>query len=158
MTAEFIRDYAWIAWLVIILIFVIIEVLTVDLTFLMLSIGSVGGLVASAVGTPWWVQILVAGTLAVLLLFAVRPALLRALKRGGDPARSNIDALMGISGTVITDFSGTAGSVKLANGETWTARLPEVAGALPLQAGDRVVVTAIEGATAVVVPAERTAL
>jgi len=158
MTAEFIRDYAWIAWLVIILIFVIIEVLTVDLTFLMLSIGSVGGLIASAVGTPWWVQILVAGALAVLLLFAVRPALLRALKRGGDPALSNLDALMGIGGTVITDFSGTAGSVKLANGETWTARLPEVAGALPLQAGDRVVVTAIEGATAVVVPAERTAL
>jgi membrane protein implicated in regulation of membrane protease activity len=44
--------------------------------------------------------------------------------------------------------------VKLANGETWTARL---SGAdRTLVEGERVVVTAIEGATAVVVPAERT--
>ena len=33
-------EFAWIAWLVLILIFVIIEMLTVDLVFLMLAIGS----------------------------------------------------------------------------------------------------------------------
>lgn len=179
MTAEFIDAYAWIFWLGLILVFVIVEVLTVDFTFLMLALGSVGGLLAGIAGAEWWLQILVAAVLSVLLLFAVRPPLLRALKRGGDPTLSNVDALLGLTGVVVNDFGGNAGHVKLANGETWTARLsenasPTAAGAksshashsshaLPLpgaaralEEGDLVVVTAIEGATAVVVPAERT--
>ncbi|WP_236720236.1 NfeD family protein [Rathayibacter sp. VKM Ac-2630] len=47
------------------------------------------------------------------------------------------------------------GQVKLANGETWTARLSPLVESRPLGLGERVVVTAIDGATAVVVPAER---
>lgn len=154
MSAEFVTEYAWIFWLALILIFVIVEVLTVDLTFLMLGLGSIGGLLTAVLGLPWWVQILVAGTLSVLLLFALRPPLLRLLKSGGDPAKSNVDALLGLRGTVSSDFAGTTGHVKLANGEIWTARLA-IPPAFPLQTGDRVVVTAIEGATAVVVPTER---
>jgi membrane protein implicated in regulation of membrane protease activity len=176
MTAEFIDAYAWIFWLGLILVFVIVEVLTVDFTFLMLALGSVGGLLAGVAGAEWWLQVLVAAVLSVLLLFAVRPPLLRALKRGGDPTLSNVDALLGLTGVVVNDFAGNAGHVKLANGETWTARLSETvlprsadaksshsSHALPgptsarvLEEGDLVVVTAIDGATAVVVPTERT--
>ena len=155
MTAEFIDNYAWVFWLALILLFVIVEVLTVDFTFLMLALGSVGGLVAGLFDAPWWAQLLVAAVLAVLLLFAVRPPLLRALKKGGDPTLSNVDALLGLSGVVSADFAGDSGHVKLANGETWTARLA-TSGVTPLEAGDTVVVAAIEGATAVVVPVERT--
>ena len=154
MILEFLISYAWIVWIALILVFGIIELTTLEFTFLMLSIGSLGGLVSYFVGADWWVQILVAGALSVLLLFALRPALLRALKKGGDPALSNVDALMGLAGTVTNDFSGNASHVKLANGETWTARLSGTD--RTLVEGERVVVTAIEGATAVVVPAERT--
>lgn len=154
MSAEFVSEYAWIFWLALILIFVIVEVLTVDLTFLMLSVGSIGGLLAAALGLPWWVQILVAGVLSVLLLFALRPPLLRLLKSSSEPLKTNVDALLGLRGTVSADFAGAMGHVKLANGEMWTARLA-IPPAVPLQAGDRVVVTAIEGATAVVVLTER---
>jgi membrane protein implicated in regulation of membrane protease activity len=155
MTADFIDNYAWVLWLALILLFVIVEVLTVDFTFLMLALGSVGGLLAGLFDAPWWMQLLVAAILSVLLLFAVRPPLLRALKKGGDPALSNVDALLGINGVVSADFTGDSGHVKLANGETWTARLA-TSGVTPLEAGDVVVVAAIEGATAVVVPVERT--
>jgi membrane protein implicated in regulation of membrane protease activity len=151
---EFIQTYAWVFWLVLILIFVIIEVLSVDFTFLMLAIGSLGGLILGLFGTPWGYQVVLAGVLAILLLFTVRPPLLRLLKRGGDHTRSNVEALMGVAGTVLADFNGKPGIVKLANGETWTAKLagsPET----PLQEGDRVVVTAIDGSTAIVAPAER---
>ena len=102
----------------------------------------------------WWMQIFVAGALSVLLLFALRPPLLRLLKSGSDPLKTNVDALLGLRGTVSADFAGAMGHVKLANGETWTARLA-IPPPSPLQAGDRVVVTAIEGATAVVVLTER---
>ena len=155
MSANFIEDYAWVFWLALILLFVIVEVLTVDFTFLMLALGSVGGLVAGLFNAPWWVQLFVASVLSVLLLFAVRPPLLRALKAGADPALSNVAALLGMGGVASADFEGDAGRVKLVNGETWTARLA-VPGGIPVEAGDTVIVAAIEGATAVVVPVERT--
>jgi membrane protein implicated in regulation of membrane protease activity len=155
MILDFLASYAWIVWLALILVFGIIEMATLQFIFLMLAIGSLGGLVAGLLGAPWWVQVIVAAVLSMLLLFAVRPPLLRRLGRGGDPARSNVDALLGLAGIVTNDYSGNASHVKLANGETWTAKLSEDR---PLVEGERVVVTAIDGATAVVAPAERTAL
>ncbi len=154
MFLDFLSSYAWVAWLALILVFGIIEMATLQFIFIMLAVGAVGGLVAGLIGLPWWAQIIVAALLSILLLFAVRPPLLRRLGRGGDPARSNVDALLGQSGIVTMDFSGNATHVKLANGETWTAKLD--ADRSPIE-GERVVVTAIDGATAVVVPAERTA-
>jgi len=43
--------------------------------------------------------------------------------------------------------------VKLANGETWTSRLSTGSEEHALAEGEKVVVTTIDGATAVVVPA-----
>ncbi len=154
---EFLTTYAWIFWIVLILVFAIIEISTLEFTFLMLAAGSLGGLVSGLFGLPWWGQFIVALVLALLLLFAVRPPLLRALGRGGDPARSNVDALLGMAGVVTNDLSGNANHVKLTNGDTWTARLSNQTGERVLVEGERVTVTAIDGATAVVVPAERTA-
>ncbi|MBF4462325.1 MULTISPECIES: NfeD family protein [unclassified Rathayibacter] len=147
-------DYAWILWIALILVFVVVEMLTLDFTFLMLAVGSVGGLAAGLFGTPFGVQVIVAAVLSALLLFAVRPPLLRLLKRGGDPTPTGAEALLGLSGSVVLGGSG-ASQVKLANGETWTARLSPLVESRTLGVGERVVVTAIEGATAVVVPAER---
>jgi membrane protein implicated in regulation of membrane protease activity len=154
MILDFLLTYSWIVWLALILIFAIIELTTLEFTFLMLALGSLGALISGLLGLPWWGQIIVAAVLSVLLLFALRPALLRALKRGGDPALSNVDALLGLTGVVTNDFSGNANHVKLINGETWTARLS--GGDRALVEGERVVVTQIDGATAIVVPAERT--
>jgi membrane protein implicated in regulation of membrane protease activity len=153
MAGDFISTWAWVFWLALILIFAIIEVNTLDLTFLMLAVGSIGGLVAGLLGVPWWWQALVAFVLSLALLGFVRPPLLRALRRGGDPARSNVHALLGIGGTVVVAFEDGRGQVKLANGETWTSRLSPDAPASSLPEGERVVVSSIDGATAVVVPA-----
>jgi membrane protein implicated in regulation of membrane protease activity len=154
---DVLTTYAWIFWIVLILVFAIVEISTLEFTFLMLAGGSLGGLVSGLFGLPWWGQFIVALVLALLLLFAVRPPLLRALGRGGDPARSNVDALLGLSGVITNDFTGNANHVKLTNGDTWTARLSNQTGDRVLVEGEKVTVTAIEGATAVVVPVERTA-
>jgi membrane protein implicated in regulation of membrane protease activity len=159
---DVVTQYAWIIWIALVLLFVVVEVTTLELTFLMLAIGSVGGLLADLFGAPWWLQIVVAAVLAVLLLFTVRPPLLRALGRGGDPTPSNVEALLGLRGTVVVALGPDAGQVKLTNGDTWTARLLPTgsaktpAGSLPpavLDTGSTVVVTAIDGSTALVVPA-----
>ena len=156
MPLDFLTTYAWIFWLALILIFIIVEVTTLEFTFLMLAVGSLGGLVSGLLGLDWWAQIIVASLLSVLLLFVVRPPLLRMLRRGADPTRSNVDALLGLSGVVTADITGNVSHVKLTNGETWTVKLSSLTEDRLLQEGERVVVTAIDGATAVVVPAERT--
>lgn len=148
-------QYLWIVWLVFILIAVIIELLTLEFTFLMIAVGSLGGLGANLLGLEWWMQIGIAAILSVLLILTIRPFMLRALRRGGDPTPSNIDALSGMTARVVLAIGENGGQVRLANGETWTARLSEVTEQRPVEAGERVVVTAIEGSTAVVVPAER---
>ncbi|GAA0961422.1 NfeD family protein [Frigoribacterium faeni] len=157
---DVVTQYAWIVWIALILLFVVVEVTTLELTFLMLAVGSAGGLVARLLGSPWWLQIVIAAVVAVLLLFTVRPALLRALKQGGDPTPSNVDALLGLRGTVVVPIGDDAGQVKLTNGDTWTARLltaPPGPGEphQALDTGAPVVVTAIQGSTALVVPVGR---
>lgn len=158
MDPQSVLQYAWIVWLALALIFVVVEVFTLDFTFLMLAIGSVGGLLSSLVDVPWWVQIIITALLSLALLFLVRPPLLKALRRGGDPTPSNVEALLGLNGTITTAFVEGVGYVKLTNGETWTAKVPPVGVDHPLAIGTRVIVVAIEGATAVVEPAERTGL
>jgi membrane protein implicated in regulation of membrane protease activity len=158
MLLDFLMDYAWVVWICLILIFLVVEVFTLDFTFLMLGVGSIAGLLASFTPLAFWVQIVIAGVVSVLLIFAVRPPLLKRLRNGEDPTRSNVDALLGQAGTVATDFVAGNGYVKLSNGETWTARLSEVSADTALEAGDRVVVISIDGATAVVAPVERTIL
>ena len=157
MDGDLLTTWSWAFWLAIILVFIIVEVMSLEFTFLMLAVGSLGGLLAGLLGLPWWAQIIVAGVLAVLLLFFVRPPLLRAVRRGGDPARSNVDALLGMQGTVVVAFHDGRGQVKLANGETWTSRLAEGSGGAAPDEGDKVIVTAIDGATAVVVPSRTSA-
>lgn len=152
MDGDFLTTWSWVFWLAVILVFIIVEVTSLEFTFLMLAVGSLGGLVAGLLGAEWWVQIIVAGVLALILLFFVRPPLLHALRRGGDPARSNVDALLGLQGSVVVAFDDGRGQVKLANGETWTSRLADGTGETALSEGEKVVVTAIDGATAVVVP------
>jgi membrane protein implicated in regulation of membrane protease activity len=151
MPADVLTSWAWVFWLALILVFLVIEVLSLSFVFLMLAVGSLGGLVAGLLGAQWYVEFLVAAILSLLLLFFVRPPLLRLTHRGADPARSNIDAVLGTAGTVVIAFQEGRGQVKLANGETWTARLLHHQ-TDALVEGDRVQVDSIDGATAVVSP------
>lgn len=146
---QIVEQWAWIGWLVLMLIFLVIEMLTLDLTFLMLSIGGLAGLGADLLGAPLWLQVIVAAAVAAILLFALRPPLLRRLHRGEDTTPSNIEALLGIEGRVLATVSGVSGQVKLANGDVWTARTD---GPGELEPGSAVRVARIDGATAFVRP------
>lgn len=145
-----VEQWAWIGWVVLILVFLVIEMLTLDFTFLMLSIGGLAGLGADLLGAPLWLQVIIAAVVAALLVMFLRPPLLRRLRRGEDPTPSNVDALIGIPGTVVASVGAHGGQVKLANGDVWTARTESG----ELEPGVRVEVSRIDGATAVVRPVE----
>ncbi len=145
-------QWTWIVWLSLALIFIVIEIFTLEFTFAMLSAGALlGGLGTTLLGGPWWLQILLAATLAALLLFLIRPALLRLLRSSEDRTKHNIDAIAEQIGRVEAAFVDGRGEVKLDNGERWSARLPDGEMAV-LAPGDEITVVRVIGATVEVRP------
>jgi len=138
-----IAAYAWIGWVAVIAIVLVIEMLSGEFTFLMIAIGATAGLIASLVGAPIWLQIIIAAVAAVALLLFLRPPLLRRLRKPHDPMLFNVDALLGMPGTVQQPVTPIAGVVKLADGQTWSAR---TAMATEIPAGAVVYVQSVKGA------------
>jgi membrane protein implicated in regulation of membrane protease activity len=134
-------------WLIAALFLAGAEVLTGDLSLLMLG----GGALAAA-GTSWlfglpiWADGLVFLIVSVLLLVGVRPALRRRMAAGkGLP--EPMKALEGKSALVLDRVARHEGQVKL-DGQVWTAR-PYNDDDI-YQPGEHVTVMHIDGATAVV--------
>jgi membrane protein implicated in regulation of membrane protease activity len=154
VVVEWILDitaYLWLVWLVIVLTAVVVELLTLEFTFLMIAAGAlVGGLGANLLGFPWWAQVAAAAIVTALLLLLIRPVLLRTVGKNDPLIPTNVDALANMEATAVVDFEGGAGMVKLRNGETWTARL--VAPDLEVSNGQALRVVSIDGATVVVDP------
>lgn len=146
---EFIEQWAWVGWLVLIALFLAIEVMSGELTFLMLALGSTAGIVSAIARAPLWLQIIIAAIAAVLCLTLLRAPLLRRLRRTSDPQKFNVDALIGRAGVVTETVTAISGRVKLANGDSWSARVEDGTDLLP---HTPVVVRAIRGATAIVAP------
>lgn len=144
---ELATEWAWIGWLVLIAVFLVIEMLTLDFTFLMLGLGSAVGLLTGLLGLPLWAQLIVAAAAAALFILTIRPPLLRRLHRNEDPTKSNVDALIGLRGTALADITQVSGQVKVSNGDTWTARVET---SIPIPQGAPVAISAINGATAIV--------
>ena len=125
----------------------IVEVFTLDLTFAMLAGGAIAGGVAALLGLPWWVCVIIACAVAALLLFALRPYLLKSIRRRSDLIETNTAALVGAEARTLDEVTEIAGRVKL-NGEVWSARTQDDAPVIP--EGAEVVVIEIRGATAIV--------
>ena len=138
----------WLWWIGGALVLGILEMLSLDLVLIMFAGGAVAGGIASALGAPIGIQILVAALTSVVLLAALRPWLLRRLKKRIPLEETNVAALVGRGAVVVSTVTLEGGRVKL-NGEVWSART-SVAEAIP--PGTQVRVGRIDGATAVVEP------
>ncbi len=138
----------WLWWVGGGLLLGIAEMISLDLIFLMLAGGAIAGAVANALGASIPVQIIAAAGVAVVLLFALRPWLLRHLRTRTTLVETNAAALVGRTAVVLAPTTDAGGRVKLA-GEVWSARA-DLAGAV-FRPGDEVLVSRIDGATAVVI-------
>jgi membrane protein implicated in regulation of membrane protease activity len=148
---EWLGDTWWSLWLTAFLAFAVIEMITLDLFFIMLGGGALAALVADFAGADLWLQIVVFCVVSLLMIAFVRPVALSHLKKGPAEQRTNVDRLIGEQALVMEAVSSTGGLVKI-GGDVWSARS---AGAV-LPAGHKAVVSAIDGATAVVsAPAEQ---
>lgn len=150
---EWLNENWWALWLTVFLAFAVVEMLTLDLFFIMLGGGALAGLLADFAGADFWLQIVVFCVVSLLMVVFVRPVALKHLKKGPADQRTNIDRLIGESALVMETVSTSSGLVKI-GGDVWSARSENGV----LNAGQRVVVSAIEGATAVVAPQPETAV
>jgi membrane protein implicated in regulation of membrane protease activity len=142
---EWLGENWWALWLSAFLAFAVIEMITLDLFFIMLGGGTLAAMVADFAGADPWLQIVVFCVVSLLMIAFVRPVALSHLKKGPSEQRSNVDRLIGEQAVVMESVSSDGGLVKI-GGDIWSAR--SAAGVLP--AGQKVVVAAIDGATAVV--------
>ncbi|MDR2566644.1 MAG: NfeD family protein [Bifidobacteriaceae bacterium] len=142
-------EWLWLWWLIGALLLGVVEMMTVDFTFLMLSVGALAAAGAAWLHAPWWVTVIVFAVVSVVMLATVRPLLLRFLKVKADTRPvSGAAALVGKPAEAVTAIDEHGGRAKI-GGDVWTARL-EGEGVVP--PGTELVVTAIDGATSVVAP------
>jgi len=130
----------------------VVEIFTLDLTLLMLAGGALAGGTVMLLDGPVILAVVVAAAVSSLLLFALRPWLLRSMRKRGAPlVETNSAALVALHARTLDEVTANGGRVKL-RGEVWSARIEE--GAKIIQEGADVVVVKIEGATAIVAPAK----
>lgn len=141
---------SWVWWVIAAVGLGIVELLTVDLIFLMLALAALCAALASALGAPLIVQVAVFAVAAVVLLFLVRPWAKAHLARSTPNIHTNAMSLLGMNAVVTQALEGDDGRVRL-DGEIWSARTATGA-CLPV--GTAVTVTSIDGATAIVAPKE----
>ncbi|MET0624842.1 MAG: NfeD family protein [Pyrinomonadaceae bacterium] len=141
-------NWSWILWTVLGVILVIAEVFTPGFVLLWFGVGALAAALASFLG---------AGFAAQFILFIAVSTALTALSRTifvnyfagrdeGGGLKSGAETLPGQVGTVVGSSQGALneGAVKVF-GSVWTAYPAE--GEPPLEAGDRVVVESLRGAS-----------
>ena len=134
-------------WFVGAMLLGILEIFTLDLTFAMLAGGAIAAGIVALLDFPLWASIATFAIVSAILLFVLRPSLMRHFKSGATATGSA--ALVGRQAIALDPVTTRAGRIKL-NGEVWTARTREGEVAESAYA----TVVAIEGATAIVTAKE----
>lgn len=128
-------------WLAALIVFAVVEAVTVGLTSIWFAVGALGALGAVGLGASLLVQVVVFLVLSAASMVLVRPMAQKYLKPGYSP--TNADRVIGTLGLVTEDIDNMEGKglVNL-SGQVWTARS---AGEERIPAGTEVRVLRIEG-------------
>lgn len=141
------EDYVWIIWVVLGVILLVAEIFSTGFVLLWFGVGALIAALANIAGFGYPVQFLTFFVVSMALTVASRTIFNRYFvrkERGG--LKTGVEALPGKIGTVVASSRGALheGAVKV-YGSTWTAYPAE--GEPELEAGDRVVVESVRGAS-----------
>lgn len=137
----------WILWLIAAVALGVAEVFTGTFILLMLGAGAIGGAAVAGLGAPVWTQALVFALISLLSLALVRPTVQRHLHTHAESAPMGLEAIEGSAGLVLERIDMDHGLIKI-DGELWSARPYDAS--QTFDAGDRVRVIEVRGATALV--------
>lgn len=141
---------AAIVWLVLMIVFLLMEASTVTMVSLWFAAGALTATVTALLGGPFWLQTVLFFAVAVITLLLLRPL----AKKHFTPklTKTNVDSVIGSSGLVTADIDNinATGKVKLGAME-WTARSTD---GQPIEKGTLIRVDRIEGVKVYVSKAE----
>jgi membrane protein implicated in regulation of membrane protease activity len=142
-------DWFWGLWCILGAILIVAEIFTSGFVLFWFGIGALAAAFAGFIGIDSLViQFLIFAGVSSALTAASRTIFINyfSRERTGDSLRSGVDAMPGKIGTVVSSSKGALneGAVKVF-GSTWTAY--PAPGEAPLEAGERVSVERIEGAS-----------
>jgi membrane protein implicated in regulation of membrane protease activity len=142
-------EWLWILWAVLGAILVVAEIFTSGFVLLWFGVGALVAAFAALIGIDsLMVQFFIFSVVSIGLTAASRTIFVNYFSREktGQSLRTGVDGLPGKIGTVVSSSKGALqeGAVKVF-GSTWTAY--PAAGEGPLEAGERVSVESVEGAS-----------
>ena len=131
----------WHIWVIIALVFVIVEMFTTGFAVMCISFGCLFGAGASALDWDIKWQLLVFAVGTALAFLTVRPLVYKFFYKKGREVKTNVDALVGRRAIVTERIEGElhAGRVKV-DGDDWKAVSTDTE---PIEAGEAVEITAI---------------
>ena len=133
-------------WAVAVVAFVILELATVGLASIWFAIGALAALIATLLGAPLWLQIVLFAVVSIATLLLTRPLAKKYINSRA--TATNADRVIGKRAVVkerIDELAGT-GAV-LADGKMWSARTVDGSAA---ESGDIVTVREIRGVKLIV--------
>ena len=137
-----------VVWAVAIVVFLVLEAMTVGLVTIWFAVGSVAALLASIFGAPLWLQLLWFFVISIAALILTRPLVKKYLNNRTQA--TNADMYVGKECLVLETIDNVAGTgaVKVA-GKVWTARSTDDS---VIPDGARVEALRIEGVKLIVKP------
>lgn len=138
----------WVVWLILMVVFLVVEACSVSLVSIWFAAGSLGALIAAMCNAELWVQITVFLGLSAVLLACMRPFVKRFIKP--KITATNADSIIGSEGFVTEDIDNLSarGQVKL-GGMFWSARSTS---GDPISKDTKIKVDRIEGVKVFVSP------
>ena len=131
----------WHIWVIVALVFVIVEMFTTGFAVMCISFGCLFGAGASALDWDIKWQLLVFAVGTALAFVTVRPLVYKFFYKKGQEVKTNVDALVGRRAIVTERIEGElhAGRVKV-DGDDWKAVSTDTE---PIEVGEAVEITAI---------------
>ena len=129
-------------WLVALVLFILIEIATMGLTTIWFAGGALVAVIASALGLPLVVQIVLFFAVSFVLLYFTRPMAVKYFNK--DRVKTNAESLVGRQAIVISEIDNLQGIGQVTvGGMEWSARTAEAG--VRLDVGSVVNIIAING-------------
>ncbi len=139
-------------WLIALVVFLIIEIVTLGLTTIWFAGGALVSFVASLVGAPLVVQVILFFAVSIILLIFTRPVVQKRLNNSRE--KTNVNSMVGKEGRVVETIDNFSESGRIVvNGMEWTARAVQDEVKIPVDA--KVTIQEIQGVKALVLPTEQ---
>lgn len=111
----------FIFWIALIIIFLVVEIVTVGLTSIWFAGGALVSAITAGVGGPIWLQVVLFFVISFVLLYFTRPWAMKFIKPKN--IKTNYEEIVGKTVRVIERIDNVAGTgTVIYNGMDWSAR------------------------------------